>query len=552
MTLFILDILITNLTYILTGKYFLNKLLKIDQQDAIKSAIFGIGVISFISLLLNFFVPLNYFLYIAYIILIISACSLSKLKFTRKDLNFLLLSSIFTLILIMYSNEYRPDAGFYHIPYIQILNENKIILGLANIHSRFGHVSIIQYLSGFNYSIFSGQFSTLIPLGSLISFLTIYFFYDLIKYIKNEEKLSLGKIFSLTVLIYIAYKINRYSEFGNDAPAHLILLYLVSIYLYTTNLNFKNFYIICFFSVFAFTNKVFLGLSFLIPLYLLIKNLNFLNKIIFSLPSFFLLIFILKNILVSGCAIYPVSSLCFKNLKWTDIEKTKIMEIEGEAWSKAWPQNKNNNIDMIEFNKNFNWLSAWKSVHLKYIQKTILPYLIFMILVFLYLYSYSSNIDLNYHKVNYFDNKLIVLSILSLFGIIFFFVKFPIYRYGYSYFIIFYFIFLIFGFNKISKKKFYKLTKIILIICMVTIVTKQFYRVIKHNYTRDFLPMHILIKNEGLKQKYLKKKFSDNFSIYYSTNLCFYSMAPCTNIKDYFDKVKYENKFTYNILYKSN
>ena len=209
MTLFILDILITNLTYILTGKYFLNKLLKIDQQDAIKSAIFGIGVISFISLLLNFFVPLNYFLYIAYIILIISACSLSKLKFTRKDLNFLLLSSIFTLILIMYSNEYRPDAGFYHIPYIQILNENKIILGLANIHSRFGHVSIIQYLSGFNYSIFSGQFSTLIPLGSLISFLTIYFFYDLIKYIKNEEKLSLGKIFSLTVLIYIAYKINR-------------------------------------------------------------------------------------------------------------------------------------------------------------------------------------------------------------------------------------------------------------------------------------------------------------------------------------------------------
>ena len=60
MTLFILDILITNLTYILTGKYFLNKLLKIDQQDAIKSAIFGIGVISFISLLLNFFVPLNY------------------------------------------------------------------------------------------------------------------------------------------------------------------------------------------------------------------------------------------------------------------------------------------------------------------------------------------------------------------------------------------------------------------------------------------------------------------------------------------------------------
>ena len=51
------------------------------------------------------------------------------------------------LLTISYDGTYRPDAGLYHLPYISILNENKIIIGLSNIHFEFGHVSILQYLS---------------------------------------------------------------------------------------------------------------------------------------------------------------------------------------------------------------------------------------------------------------------------------------------------------------------------------------------------------------------------------------------------------------------
>ena len=185
----------------------------------------------------------------------------------------------FNFLLIIYSNEYRPDAGLYHIPYVQILNENKIILGLSNLHSRFGHVSIIQYLSAFNYSHFLKEYGTLIPLSSIVSFIILYFFNDIINYLKKKDTFSLGKLFSLIILIYISYKINRYSEFGNDAPAHIFLFYLISFFLYSKGNSYKELYLTSLYSVFIFSNKVFMGLSFIIPIYFLSKNLSYLKKL---------------------------------------------------------------------------------------------------------------------------------------------------------------------------------------------------------------------------------------------------------------------------------
>ena len=66
---------------------------------------------------------------------------------TTKYLIFCFLSSIIIFLLIASSNVYRPDAGLYHLPFINILNHEKIIFGLSNLHFRYGHISIIQYTS---------------------------------------------------------------------------------------------------------------------------------------------------------------------------------------------------------------------------------------------------------------------------------------------------------------------------------------------------------------------------------------------------------------------
>ena len=58
--------------------------------------------------------------------------------------------------MITSSNVYRPDAGLYHLPFINIINQEKIIVGLSNLHFRFGHISILQYTSAiFNNTLFA-------------------------------------------------------------------------------------------------------------------------------------------------------------------------------------------------------------------------------------------------------------------------------------------------------------------------------------------------------------------------------------------------------------
>jgi hypothetical protein len=219
-----MDILIfsilTNFIYFCSGSLFVSAK-KCDFQSQFHIYFIGVTVISFISLLLNFFFPLtpiiNSILYLA--IIFIFAI---KAKFTlnKKHINFLLISSFITFLLIIYSSVNRPDAGLYHLPYISIINENKIIFGLNNIHFRFGHVSILQYLSAINNNYLFSENGISIPLASIVSFFYLYFFYDIFKVAKKKEPPNLSNFFSLFILIYIAFKIARYSEFGNDAIAH--------------------------------------------------------------------------------------------------------------------------------------------------------------------------------------------------------------------------------------------------------------------------------------------------------------------------------------------
>ena len=59
-------------------------------------------------------------------------------------------------------------------------------------------------------------------------------------------------------------------------------------------------------------------------------------KILLSPASFSLLIWLLKNLIYNGCAIYPLKITCIEHMPW--IDKNEIYEVakQGEAWSKAY------------------------------------------------------------------------------------------------------------------------------------------------------------------------------------------------------------------------
>ena len=97
--------------------------------------IFSLIILSFFSLLINFFIPISkninsIFLIIGFLLIL----KYKKFYLKKKYIIFSIFSGLIIFLLISNSNVYRPDAGLYHLPYINIINEEKIIIGAANLH----------------------------------------------------------------------------------------------------------------------------------------------------------------------------------------------------------------------------------------------------------------------------------------------------------------------------------------------------------------------------------------------------------------------------------
>lgn len=546
----ILFSILTNFIYFCIGSLYVSDK-KNDFQSLFYIYFIGVTLLSFISLLLNFFTPLTPLINsILYLTIIFLFGIKKKFLLNKKHIIFLLISSFITFLLIIYSTVNRPDAGLYHLPYTSIINEHKIIFGLSNIHFRFGHVSIIQYLSAINNNYFFSENGISIPLASIVSYFYLYFFYDIFKVATKKEAPNLSNFFSLFILIYIALKIVRYSEFGNDAIAHLSFFYLISVIL-KSDLKDINFNKILLISIFTFINKPTLGLIFIIPIVIFFLQNKFnLKKIFYSLfclPTFLLYLWLIKNIMISGCAIYPVGITCFENLPWTNIQQTVNANIESNVWSKGWPDRVDRNISMEEFSKNLNWVNTWSKKHLKHILNILIPYIAILVLIFLYVKikfknkSVKNNID--------FNVRFFLCLVTSIVGTISFFFLFPLYRYGYSYIVTLISLFFILIIkDKLLVKENIHIFKFIFVSCFIILIAKQGIRIF-NNYKNSHWPNIYTLNPDGKIDPKTKIEINNKFFYYIADKgdqLCMYSKSPCTmyNVK----ALKYSLKKTYIFL----
>ena len=186
-----------NIIIISSGNFFIKNFILSKSsyhKNYYEYALFGIIFLSFLALILNFIFPLNKYVNNLIFIFFFYYLFLSKI-INHKAVKASAISSLICSTLIILSSINTPDAGLYHMPYISTLNENKIIIGLSNIHFRFAHISIIQYACAiFKNSIFENNGILIIP-GLLVSNFIVF----LIKktfYFLNREK-NLLKLFFL-------------------------------------------------------------------------------------------------------------------------------------------------------------------------------------------------------------------------------------------------------------------------------------------------------------------------------------------------------------------
>jgi|TARA_B100001964_G_C14258504_1_gene613831 hypothetical protein len=518
----------------------------ISKEIAIKNnifelALYGAFVLCFIALFLNFFTSLNKTVnnVLLFLPIIIFLIFYFNKKLIRNAIFYSIPIAILFLLTVSYDNTYRPDAGSYHLPYISILNENKILTGINNIHYRFGHTSIIQYLSSiYNNNIFNEKGIT-IPLCLIFCNFIGYFIYEIF----NKKNTKLIKIFIFIILVFVLFRVNRYSNFGNDAPANLLFFYLIIESLKENN-NFLKIQKTIFASIFIFLNKITLLFGLLIPIYFIKKNFKLNN--LFNRVSIFGIIFLIlycgKNILVSGCVIFPIEQSCIKSVYWYDNESKRgsnaiNTRLENEAWTKGWPNQIGRKENYKNYLSNFNWVKTWKNSEAKRIIKKLTPFTIFLFLLFIILlgheYKNKNRLKLiNRVKIN---KDYYFCLIITFLGSLLWFLKFPVFRYGYGYLISLLGILIALCFKnfKFFTDEFIlnKSIKYIIIILFLGITIKNGNRIYS-SFNENIDPWPNIYSEDKKNKKKINIPITKNQKIIFYKSKhgeCYYSKSPCTH-----------------------
>jgi len=586
---------IASICTVLTGNFFLNLFLNQNNKYEFsfsEKGMYGLIILSFISLFINFFYKIDYFIasvlfLIPAIFIIINLKNISK-KFIKKIIIHSIIISLIACIFIAFDNIQRPDGGTYHLPYTKIINDYKIFLGVANLNPFFGVTSIFQYTSAIYNNFLFKDIGIVIPLALLAGFFIDYFFRQF--FLNKNSNDLFYKFYIFSIISYFFIEMNRYSDYGNDNPAHIYFFYLLSLvlrkdFILSDKTNFKLFTLI---SLFCFLNRPFLILSLFFPVFYWFKNklyLSFKSFPFFSL--LFLFLWIIKNFLTTGCGIYPLSFTCNDNLSWYSSKPTfriaaKSVSQFSELHAKGWKyiinrvDYQNYSVKSEEKKKyleNFNWLNLeWIKRHSFTIKKKVDIFIVYLFIVGLFIYLFKDNKK----KIKFSSFKDLRLSsffIISLIGVLLLIYKFPLGRYGTSYMVLiivcllyplFYYLF-----NQSTSGRIYKILFTFIIILSIVALAKNFKRIIinyeagyngapwpriyDHNFEmkgsnkKDNLPMkfNTINKNGIIDLHYI---VNTNFYLSQRVTLCLYNKSPCAQSSENFDNFSIENKKGYYLI----
>ena len=431
-----------------------------NKRNILENFFFGFLVIALAVTMIHFFFKIN--LIIIFLIFFAGLfISIRNYKFSLKKINYdiyLYLLIFLILIPIYLSQKYHEDFGYYHLPHIINLINEKVIFGLANANSAFAHNSIwlnilpIFYIDG-NYDF------VLIPTFLIYLVFVIYSVSQIIK----EKIKTISSFFLIVSLFYIVLKFTRISEYGNDIPALIFtILAILNFFKFQEEerLKKKLSYFFCnfCFTLFAILIKFSVIPVLVLSVYLFIKNYKDLSPEIFKLRYIVIYIlgisFFLQQFIYTGCFIFPSKFTCI-NTSWFDPKILNSID-RLELINKSYPET-NGSIGKTEFLKNFNWVPYWFNRNYSEILEHVIT-IAFPIILFLLISNRKTSPKiLNLKKINIFIFFVFV-------GFAFWFTFSPVYRFAIIYFLsTIFLISLYFYKNRVfSKKKFLILFSIFL------------------------------------------------------------------------------------------
>jgi len=449
-----------------------------NKNQFLTNIFFGFISISIISTFVHFFFIINYFITISVffigLILHIKNYNYFFKYIIRKYYWVILIFFVLTPVFI--SQKYHEDFGYYHMPYIINLVNEKIIFGLGNLSDGFIHNSIWLNVISVFYIEKNYNFVTL-PTFLLYYIFIIYSVNQII--INNKQYYS--NYFLLICIFYLILKFTRISEFGNDIPCLIYSLLSVFFFLKYEEESFllkKNFFFFLHLSFVAFA--VLLKFSVIpitiLTLFVFFRDFKNLRKQIFQFNYFIIyflvILFFVQQFIYTGCFVFPSKITCL-DVSWFNNEFLNLnskLELVNKSYSAA-----RNFISSDEYLANFNWVPYWFDRNyleiIEHLSTMLIPIIIFLLL--------SKNNNNNIKKTNNIHDLKIFIFFLII-GFTFWFSFSPVYRFG-----ILYFVCLIFFFTApLYRKKILSKNLFLTLLCLFLTFnfSKNISRIIQKNY----------------------------------------------------------------------
>ena len=370
------------------------------QPSPIELAIVGLLAIGVLVVFPNFFVPISQWLSV----LVLTACLITGIVnlvgASKPRLHeFLALTSIVVLFAIWGSKFMLAyDAGLYHLQAISWIKDEPIVIGLANIHDRFGFNSFwFSVMAVFWLPFFEAKgvlLANYLP-AILVLFMLVHHLLYTSK--SGAKTFSTSTTFALFCLVSFsaAPSIFLTTTTSTDLAPNVYTLLSALIFLrgfdsskYSTAELTKDFmllWVIAIFSVLVKLNSITPSILALIFTW---YHKDVLSIFVIRRIAFFLFIvtffWLLRNFFLSGCLIFPVGFTCADSnlIGWSiGPDNAEMMKLIVERWAKA------PGADFILNGTSRQWFDLWlitpdRGLQLTYVARKV-AYSSFIVLLFL-------------------------------------------------------------------------------------------------------------------------------------------------------------------------
>jgi len=378
--------------------------------------LFFVGNIVLIS---NFFTK-GFNIFVFMILTLPLIFNLFRLKDWNKQSNILNTATLFILGLSSNTITFHQDAASYHLSHQQFIRTEKIVLGMANLHVRYGFSSMSEYVNSFFWV--NNNF-IIVHFVNLIFISTFYLFFLWITFNSNN---FYYRLITLSLCVFgildnfgIEGGKNGYFDIdtiGKQDGAFAILFFFSNFFIIQQIISHEkyrneNLLFILFMVTFAIQYRIF-GFVSLIGVFIIVfQNWKKINLKVFLLPIILGLIWSFKNYLISSCLIFPVTISCLPS-RWSN----KYMAISQNKELRSFHSAYN-----IFSESTIEWYFKWSERYLNYYISINLLISFILILIFLHFFFKFSLKNFNKH--------LYILSYV-LFLVIVWMVSAPSIRFG--------------------------------------------------------------------------------------------------------------------------